>query len=334
VTLLRSLYNRHLRDTAAGELARSLKRSAARSSEQLGWRIRDLPRRVRATTERVGMALSRRRHKKASHGADTSTTVKNIWYRARYVGRYYRARIGPAWPWLFASRETSNFTYDLTERNRAHLAAMIALVFKLPITEVVGYIDELLGDEALKASVIDRVNALGRGAGLDASAAFGRRIGWYAIARALKPNVVIETGVEKGLGAVVLCAALLRNREEGHQGRYYGTDIDLAAGMLLAEPYRSMGEILYGDSLESLAKLDVTIDLFINDSDHSHEYEAREYRLVAPKLSERAVIIADNAHVTDELYRFAQETGRQFLFFREEPEDHWYLGAGIGLAFR
>jgi hypothetical protein len=45
--------------------------------------------------------------------------------------------------------------------------------------------------------------------------------------------------------------------------------------------------ILYGDSIESLAKLDESIDLFINDSDHSAEYEAREYITVGPRLSER-----------------------------------------------
>jgi hypothetical protein len=24
---------------------------------------------------------------------------------------------------------------------------------------------------------------------------------------------------------------------------------------------------------------------------------------------------------------------RNFLFFKEEPEEHWYPGAGIGIAF-
>jgi hypothetical protein len=95
-----------------------------------------------------------------------------------------------------------------------------------------------------------------------------------------------------------------------------------------------MGTILYGDSIDSLTALDVTVDVFVNDSDHSAEYEGREYRVIASKLSERAVIIADNAHVTDELLKFSRETGRQFLFFREEPANHWYLGAGIGLSFK
>jgi predicted O-methyltransferase YrrM len=162
---------------------------------------------------------------------------------------------------------------------------------------------------------------------------FARRIGWYALVRCLKPKVVVETGVDKGLGSVVLTAALLRNGLEGHPGRYYGTDINPKAGYLLKEPYAAAGKILIGDSIESLKKLGETIDLFINDSDHSAGYEGREYETVERSLAPGAVVIGDNAHVTDELLRFARRTGRTFLYFQERPKDHWYPGGGIGVAF-
>jgi predicted O-methyltransferase YrrM len=233
---------------------------------------------------------------------------------------------------LFRSREFTNFTYDLTPRNKAYLACHIAHCLNRPSPEIMAYIDELSNDEALRGAIINKANDFGRAVGIDPTAQFGRRLGWYALARAMKPRVIIETGVEKGLGSTVLCAALLRNRDEGHPGRYFGTDLDPGAGRLFTDPYREVGEILYGDSIESLQKLDETIDLFINDSDHSAEYEGREYRTIRSKLSKHAIIIGDNAHVTDELYQFSVETGRHFLFFREEPADHWYLGAGIGLS--
>jgi predicted O-methyltransferase YrrM len=159
-------------------------------------------------------------------------------------------------------------------------------------------------------------------------------VGWYALVRALKPKVVIETGVEKGLGACVLSAALLRNKAEGHPGTYYGTDINPAAGFLYRAPYSDAGRILYGDSIESLKQLSGPIDFFINDSDHSAEYEAREYETISGKLSENAVLLADNAHVNDKLIQFAAKTGREFLFFQESPREHWYPGAGIGAAWR
>ena len=167
----------------------------------------------------------------------------------------------------------------------------------------------------------------------DLDMGYGRRIGWYALVRALKPRTVVETGVDKGLGSCVLAAALLRNRAEGYQGQYFGTDINPRAGWLFQGAYRQAGEILYGDSIESLERMQSQIDLFINDSDHSAEYEEREYACIASKLSNSAVVLGDNSHVTDKLYQFAVSTDRHFLFFSEKPADHWYPGAGIGAAW-
>ena len=167
----------------------------------------------------------------------------------------------------------------------------------------------------------------------DARAEYGRRLGWYALVRATKPKLVVETGVDKGLGAIVLCAALRRNAAEGKVGRYIGTDINPAAGELLGGPYAAFGSIAYGDSLASLERLDEPVDLFINDSDHSADYELREYELISSRLSSKAIIVGDNAHVTDELAEFAVRTGRRFIAVREIPKDHWYLGATTGIAF-
>ena len=98
--------------------------------------------------------------------------------------------------------------------------------------------------------------------------------------------------------------------------------------------YAKYGRILYGDSIESLRKFDGVIDLFINDSDHSADYEAEEYRTVAGMLSERAVILGDNSHCSNKLLEFSLKTNRHFVFFHEKPEAHWYPGAGIGISFK
>jgi hypothetical protein len=92
---------------------------------------------------------------------------------------------------------------------------MLAVVLARSSCEIADYIRELHQDARLKRIVAERVAQLGRSGGMDPVAKFGRRVGWYALARALKPSVVVETGVEKGLEALVLCAALLRNAQEG-----------------------------------------------------------------------------------------------------------------------
>jgi hypothetical protein len=253
--------------------------------------------------------------------------------RARLAAHYTVRPVLSALRWLVASREYTNFTYDLQPRNLGHLASFVAHVAGRPVAEVEGYIGEILGDEALRGHVrrVTRESPF-RWVG-DEEARYGRRIGWYAFVRALKPRVVVETGVDKGLGAVILCAALMRNAQEGAPGTYYGTDINPTAGYLLRPPYSAFGQVLYGDSIESLEALRGPIDLFVNDSDHSADYEAREYVTVAPKLAPGAVVLGDNAEVTDQLRDFALRTDRDFLYFQERPLGHWYPGGGIGVAF-
>ena len=259
--------------------------------------------------------------------------VAGMAFRSRLPAPFVWRTFSSAAGWVFKSRETTNYTYDLSPRNVEHLASFVSVTTRVPFEQVRGYIRELQEDEALVAHVRQRTLESGEGFKSDRRARFGRRLGWYAYVRALKPRVVVETGVDKGLGACVLASAILRNHAEGFEGRYYGTDIDPRAGYLLSGPYEEAGKILYGDSIESLSAFEEKIDLFINDSDHSAEYEGREYETVKDKLAPGAFIIGDNAHVTDKLIEFAHRTGRQFLFFREDSDGFWYPGSGIGVAY-
>ena len=254
-------------------------------------------------------------------------------YRARLPWQYLKAPLGDSVSWLLTSRETTNFTYDLAPLNLRYLAATVAEVTGKSVLDIEGYIRELEADDRLREHVRLATERSRDATLADPEPRFARRLGWYSVVRATKPRVVVETGVDKGLGACVLTAALLRNRGEGFVGRYFGTDINPRAGYLLSGIYGELGEILYGDSIESLRALDHSIDVFVSDSDHSPEYEAMEYEVVAEKLCENALILGDNSHRTDRLLEFAQATGRRFLFFQEQPQDHWYPGAGIGFAF-
>ena len=252
--------------------------------------------------------------------------------RRKLARNYFRPQFKQLNRWLAESNEDTNFTYDLESTNQNYLAAFVAHIVERPLDDVLGYFHEILSDEKLAAHIADRTRQASIG-NADATARFGRRIGWYAFVRAAKPKIVVETGIDKGLGSCVLSAALMRNASESQPGKYYGTDIDPHAGWLFSAPYTDYGEILYGDSLESLAKLDGSIDLFINDSDHSSDYERREYESIVEKLSPKAILIGDNAHVSGELFDFACRSGRRFLYFQEKPADHWYPGAGLGCAY-
>ncbi len=255
-------------------------------------------------------------------------------FRAKVAAGSFRKPLAGLCKWLFTSRETTNFTYDLEENNKRYLASLIADIVSIKFSVAMTYIEEIEGDEALQRHIADATMKSDLSFMADPKVRFGRRVGWYAFVRALKPTVVVETGIDKGLGACVLTAALKRNKEEGCEGRYYGTDINPKAGYLLSGDYADFGSILYGDSIESLEKLEAPIDLFVNDSDHSAEYEAAEYQTIENKLSRNAIVLGDNSHCTDKLLEFSLKTKRHFVFFQEVPRDHWFPGCGMGISFK
>ena len=235
-----------------------------------------------------------------------------------------------AWSWL--DTETSNFYYDLTAVNRVHLAHAISSATGADHEKILCYFNELDGDQELREH-LERV-LKGSSYGREIQINYGRRLGWYAFVRVLKPKIVVETGVDHGVGSCVLASALLRNAAEGSTGRYFGTELRPDAGQLFTGKYAEIGSIIYGDSIESLEKFAEPIDIFINDSDHSAEYELNEYVTISEILSDDAIILGDNSHVTDSLSRFSRENGRRFMFFSEKPKAHWYPGAGIGISYR
>ncbi len=253
---------------------------------------------------------------------------------------YYKKPLSLINRYAWLDNERSNFYYDLTDLNKDHLAHTISLITETKYETVLNYFAELLNNKDLFNHLNDSLqnfpNSLRNFAnyGSEISFAYGRRLGWYAIVRIIKPKIIIETGVDLGIGSCVLSSALLMNKNEGFEGKYIGTEINLQAGKLYQKPYNSVGKIIYGDSIETLKKLDEKIDLFINDSDHSSEYEYNEYLSIKEKLSEHNFILGDNSHVTDCLPKFSKKFNRNFIFFKEKPKNHWYPGAGIGISFQ
>jgi len=247
--------------------------------------------------------------------------------RASIVARHDARVLLDSVRWLVRSREHTNFTYDLEERNVEHLAWFAASVADAPVDEIRGYLAELESDTSLRGHLESYAAASPVRGLTDRRARYGRRAGWYALVRALRPEHVVETGTDKGLGTCVLAAAMLRNG----RGRVTTIDTNPAAGSLIGRPFAGVVDLLCGDSVILLPKLDA-VDFFIHDSRHTVEHEAAE--LEAVPLTVDAVALSDNAHVTDVLAGWAARTGRHFLYFQEQPRDHWYPGAGIGVAWR
>jgi len=235
--------------------------------------------------------------------------------------------------WILRSRETTNFTYPITNRCKGHIANAVATITGCSVSKAREMVNEPQGDKALLNHIRKAVTKSRLRHQTDEQAHFGRRLLWYALVRITAPALVVETGVDKGLGALLMCAALRRNNAENKPGRYLGVDIDPNAGSLFGGELADCGEIVCGDAIDTISHLTQPIGVYICDSDHDPKYEAREYEALRGHMQSGGIIIADNAHVSDALMEFAEGVGLSFLFVSEQPKDHFYRGAGAGVAF-
>jgi predicted O-methyltransferase YrrM len=249
--------------------------------------------------------------------------------RIRLVARYDARVLRQSARWLVLSREHTNLTYDLTPLNREHLAWLVAEVTGHPVVSVRRHFQELQDDSDLAWQIMEATRRSKRRRLADPVPRYGLRMGWYAFVRALQPEHVVETGTDKGLGACVIAAALLRN---GH-GSLTTIDINPDAGYLVDGKYAEVVERKVGNSLDVLPLLSKPIDLFLHEVHYTAEHERAEYEAIEPLVGEHTVILSDNAKRTNELARWAEIHGRRFLYFHEVPADHWYPGTGICAAF-
>jgi hypothetical protein len=260
--------------------------------------------------------------------------VLAIPYRFFGVALPYLCRqLGLMVRWTFTSKEHYNHTYDLTDLNRHYLDSYISVVSGHELAVIEKYSKELQTDEELRHVLRARTLASPDRHNCDVEPRYGRRLGWYALVRATKPRIVVETGVDRGLGTAVIAAALRRNTAEGFPGIVHATDIVPECGHLLVEPYKSLCRIWIGDSVQTLMQLKESVDIFIHDSDHRSEYEWAEFVSIRPCLHPASLVLSDNSQLTSKLFEFARTLGKAFLYFHDAPKDHWWPGDGIGTAF-
>jgi Methyltransferase domain len=136
--------------------------------------------------------------------------------------------------------------------------------------------------------------------------------------RALRPDVMIETGVERGYSAAVALAAM---RENG-SGRLFSVDLprlqvdpDTFTGRLIPAHLRDRWELSEGPSRQILPKLTARldeVDIFLHDSDHSYAAQMAEYRIVWPVLRPGGLLVSDDVW-NSALVDFAREIAEEPL---------------------
>ncbi len=120
----------------------------------------------------------------------------------------------------------------------------------------------------------------------------------YTLVRAARPATVVEFGMSLGLSAIHLASAV---RDNG-AGRVVTTELSAAKVATATATFAEVGladliTVLAGDALQTLADLDAPVDFVLLDG--WKELYLPVLRLLEPKLSPGALVVADNTGLPD-----------------------------------
>ncbi len=65
--------------------------------------------------------------------------------------------------------------------------------------------------------------------------------------------------------------------------------------------------------------MDEPVEIFLHDSLHTPEHELADFSAISSRLSENSVVLSDYAHASASTADSAEQNGRSYLFFAEEP---------------
>ncbi len=247
----------------------------------------------------------------------------------RHYGVSFRAQPLLIARYVLFDPEVGDFSYELD--NEDELVDFLAGALDIDRGAISGYLTEIRGDERLRRALAERTRWR---IDMKRRIHFGQRVAWYAVTRALKPRLVVETGIKHGLGSLVLLSALERNAGEGSPGHLISFDTDPFSGWVVAGRLREDWQPIFASTFDMLdTTLDgVEVDLFICDTPPDYEIESFEMRTAMRHASRGITLIAGNGDRTTALPELAAELGGEYRHFVERPRRHIYPGAGLGLA--
>ena len=164
------------------------------------------------------------------------------------------------------------------------------------------FLEEPFDDADFAEHIRQIRNILGRAAISTADLYAKKVLIQYAIVRALKPELMVETGIANGVSSSYLLLAMQKNRK----GHLHSVEIDRSnvlldgrdPGWIVPDSLRLRWSIHMGPSeviLPDLLKGLPPLDIFIHDSLHTYEHMKLEFELALPHLRPGALLLADDA---------------------------------------
>ena len=248
----------------------------------------------------------------------------------RHHGVSLRERPLQSIRYVLLDPEVESYTYDIT--NEDELVAFAQRALDVEPENAWGWIAETRADPEFNERFARHVPL--HFLSTKRRLALGNRLAWYVFVRALKPGLVVETGILNGMGSLVLLRALERNAQEGSPGTLISFDIVEDSGWLVPPRLREGWERRIEPIEEGLElALDGReVDLFFHDSVHEPDHQRLEFGIALRHAAPSLVIVDNSGLQLDVLRELAEEHGTERLHFRERPVDHFWPASGAGVA--
>lgn len=206
----------------------------------------------------------------------------------------------------------------------------------------VEYLEELEANIELRLAIEEIVNPVEffKTKSWDSILRFGLyRSVQFCLTRAIKPQIVVETGVLHGLSSTFFLEAIKLNGhgrlhsidlpstfEDGaanHDGFFDTLPPGLPSGWSIPNHLKSFWSLEIGpssDRLPKICRMYDTIDIFIHDSEHTYETMMSEFQTVWDKIAEGGFLIADNVDTNCSFFDFCNYVDKTPIIFPPDPD--------------
>lgn len=201
---------------------------------------------------------------------------------------------------------------ELTHADEQFLAS----ITRASPRQIRGYLDEPISTAAF-ADLLSEAQQEFRSLSIQSADLFAKKIlNQYAVARALAPDCIVETGVANGVSSSYLLLALHKNRHGCLHSIGLADPAFLPAGKdpgwLVPQWLRAPWQIHLGDARailpELLGRLG-SVGMFIHDSLHTYDHMTWEFETAYPHLRAGGLLLSDDALWNNAFHDFARRVG-------------------------
>ena len=256
--------------------------------------------------------------------------------RLRWFTKYQLMRgleadvgLGRRLAYVLFDPETESFSFELD--NEPEVIAALAIALGRPEHELAAYAAETHRDpelgELLTHHVRWRFDVKRR-------LPLGNRLAWYVIARALKPELVVETGIYLGLGSLALLRALERNRQEESPGELLSFDINPRAGSIVRDQAQDGWHRFVGFTHDLLlpALEGRRVDMLFQDTPHTEENQRFEFGAALSHAAPQLLLVDGSGGYAPTLEDICAERNGTYHRVPLRSRDHIFPGTELRFA--